>query len=653
MVYLIQKMHISPGTVDKVLINSVLENYLEAIDGKYKLFYQKDFEFLQSQIKTGSVNDLCKIFEASLPLYQKRLNETDSLLLSLNISGLKWKENETIKISKHFKAEYPTDLNQKQIVLEKWIKYYFLQELQDSTKTNRHTEFAANSELINKSVLRLKKQIKRIKSKTGGIPQYLEEEFLQALAKIYDPHTAYFTESANKQFTESLSSTIDAYGFSTLENDEGKIEIHSVLPGSPAWNCNELNEGDIVLSVKFKGKKIINVSELDIAEFYDLLDNSLEKEMEITVLKKDGSKKQIQLSKAKIRSTENVLNSFIVKETLPIGYIPLPSFYTGDNRAGGCANDVAREIIKLKQEGISGLILDLRNNGGGSVLEALNLAGIFIDAAPLCIEKMAGQKPRVLKDLNRGLIYDGPMVILINHYSASASELLAQMLKEQKRAVIVGTNSFGKASGQVIVPFDTASSLNADPTKFQGNDDFLKITVEKFYDLSGNTHQVTGVSPHVYVPSIYDQIASGEIEYSNHLANDKIEKKVKVETADDSVQLRVILQHHEQMKNSSYCMNVKLYADSLKQIYESNSTISLDPKKFNLQHQKLQAFYSRVENVLDYKNDSLCILPGKQLNEIMSVDVYTSEMITESIKDMKTDFFINEAYNLLINLKHN
>jgi carboxyl-terminal processing protease len=237
---------------------------------------------------------------------------------------------------------------------------------------------------------------------------------------------------------------------------------------------------------------------------YEVLDQSSHDRMVFKFRKADGTTVIVLLRKEKIENEENIVKGFILRGEKKIGYILLPGFYTewGNESGSGCANDVAKAIIRLKKENMDGLILDVRYNGGGSVGEALEMAGIFIDEGPLSSEKNKDGKQITLKDPNRGTIYDGPLALMVNGQSASASELLAATLQDYNRAVIVGSDTYGKATAQRMFSLDTISNLAA-PAE---NKEMVKITIAKLYRLTGGSAQFYGVSPDVILPDAFDAL---------------------------------------------------------------------------------------------------------------------------------------------------
>ncbi len=354
-----------------------------------------------------------------------------------------------------------------------------------------------------------KRNITRITQSPGGVEQFVANEYCKALATCYDPHTEFFPLTEEENFESELGSQQFRFGFAIKEDDNGGVIINGLEPGSPAYKSGLLNEGDKFQSLNWEGQNAIDVSDADAHELGEILSQSNHDKITITVKKADGTLRTVVLMKAQSNTDEdNKVRSFLLKGNKTIGYISLPAFYnnwedenTGDN---GCANDVAKEIVKLKKENISGLILDLRYNGGGSIHEAVELSGIFIDAGPVeQIKTRSEEKIITLKDINRGTIFSGPLIILVNGYSASASEMVAGTLQDYNRALIVGSSTYGKATGQIVLPLDTTVDLEKNNSQTQAAN-YLKVTTDKLYRINGTTAQFTGVKPDIILPDFLE-----------------------------------------------------------------------------------------------------------------------------------------------------
>jgi carboxyl-terminal processing protease len=342
----------------------------------------------------------------------------------------------------------------------------------------------------------------------AGVPQYIGDEYCKAIALYYDPHTEYFPATEKEDFESELGADKLVFGFGLKENNKEGVRISELRPGSPAYKSGQLNTGDKIESIQWTNRQPIDVSSASVDEVSQVLGESNYDEAIVTVKKEDGTTRKVKLVKEKMEADEDdsMVKSFVLKGAKTIGYISLPAFYTdyeASSYVKGCANDVAKEIIKLKKENIDAIILDIRYNGGGSMQEAVELAGIFIDAGPVEMIKDKGVKIATLKDINRGTIYDGPLLVMINGYSASASEMVAGTLQDYNRAIIMGSPSYGKATAQIVLPLDTTVSLEKDFENIH-TDSYIKLTVSQLYRISGKTAQFTGVVPDVVLPEVLD-----------------------------------------------------------------------------------------------------------------------------------------------------
>ncbi len=342
--------------------------------------------------------------------------------------------------------------------------------------------------------------------------------FRKAICNLYDPHTEYFSETEMEAFNKHLRDTEKGFGFEVEFDPSGSPIIARLQPGGPAWKTNLLHERDILISLKPDGGASIDFADLDDLEIYQELNDPAVSTAELLVKKTDGRLISVKLGKEKIENIENMISSFVLTKDTKVGYLSLPSFYTNPEmkEGRGCAEDVAREVIKLKKDGIKGLILDLRYNGGGSLKEALELAGLFIDMGPVGIFELKGNPPATLRDPNRGFVYDGPLLVLVNGLSASASEFIAAALQDYNRALIVGAKTYGKATGQEVT---SLSSVTDKPG-------FVKITTSRLYRVSGNSLQQSGVTPDIGLPDVTAFAGHRESAYSNSLPAKNISKRV-------------------------------------------------------------------------------------------------------------------------------
>ena len=387
----------------------------------------------------------------------------------------------------------------------------------EATKLNVYVDSAF--EMVK---LRMKDYFKNIRLEQSD----LEEAFLNAIAETIDPHSSYFSAQSNKAFEEELSRERELFGITYIKNSKGDLEISNVMPGSSAWLSGEVHVGDQLMEVDFGSGNKFNLKGKTSFQLGKLFEDFGEKEIVLTLKSGNESERLVTLIKSKVYSDSDVIKAAVLEGQKKIGFISLPDFYTNWNEESdlGCANDLAKTIIKLKQENVEGIILDLRDNGGGSLKEAVDLSGIFIDYGPILVTDDGSNEPRAIKDLNRGLIFSGPLVVMINGYSASASEVVAGVLQDYNRALVVGSKSFGKATGQQILPIAPRSvPFGSDAFEAFG---YAKVTNVGLYRISLETNQIRGVIPDIELPIAGSAEFFRESDYKKAIYLDSIEKKM-------------------------------------------------------------------------------------------------------------------------------
>ena len=530
---MIELNHLAPKPVDDSFSADMFKMIINRADRRRLLFTDAEFKSLQAY-NNKLDEELNKkewtFYDLFATLYKKALIRADSIITKLSQKPFDFNVNETVTSNKREEFNFATDVSSLSARWLRYLKYSALDQLFDiaaadttgktSLKTVIGTAEAKVREQLKKNEI---KNLKRLTTQQGGIDGHITELYLNALASVFDPHTNYFSPQGKQQFQESLSTEALSFGLELDENEKGQIVVDMLTPGGPAWKSGDLNKGDILLSVLWEGKEVADMTGATLEEAYEELEKSSTDKLILKFKKADGTEKTVMLKKEKLENEENIVKGFVLQGEKKIGYILLPGFYTEwENESGSsCANDVAKEIVKLKKENIDGLILDVRYNGGGSLGEALEMTGIFIDEGPVVGIKSKDPKVVFLKDPNRGTIFSGPMVLMVNGQSASASEMLAAALQDYNRAVIVGSATFGKATMQQMFSLDTfskkAAAMNTDR-------DMVKITDGKLYRLTGESAQRNGVVPDVLLPDAFDGIEYREKFSPNALVGDPVAK---------------------------------------------------------------------------------------------------------------------------------
>jgi carboxyl-terminal processing protease len=507
--YLITRMaeiyHVEPRRVDSDFSADLFSLTIKALDPDKIYFNGEDLHQLASYQFTLNQELLNKkdgFLRLLISLYARRIHQTDSLLdlfskkpISLNSSDIYSVAEDTV---------FAGNEMQRRTKLFSLFRRNVLENMADADDDSLKAAWSTDSlEMIarRKVIHIFRRDIQRMTQLNDGLPGFVCNAWCESVASCYDPHTEFFSLAKKEEFQGELGDKQMQFGFSLNEGREG-TEIARLKPGSPAYRSGQIHEGDAILALQWEGKEEVDVSDGSPSEVNALISGDHPKNLTLTLKKTDGSIRKVTLrrEKAVLDDDNGKVRSFILKGAHSIGFISLPAFYTdwesGSNGSNGCADDVAKEILKLKKENIEALILDLRYNGGGSLTEAVALAGIFIDAGAVGMIKDKDGKVYTLKDMNRGAVYEGPLLLLVNGFSASAAEMLAGTLQDYHRALIVGSPTYGKATAQIVLPLDTLLDENH-MDRMKSADNFIKITIDRLFRVNGSSAQETGVIPDI------------------------------------------------------------------------------------------------------------------------------------------------------------
>ena len=353
--------------------------------------------------------------------------------------------------------------------------------------------------------------------------------YFDAIARSFDPHTNYMAPTSKEDFDIHMSGSLEGIG-ALLREDDGHIKVVRVIPGSAAEAQGQLQAEDIIMSVSEKDGEPVDISSMSIREAVSYIRGPKGTEVRLTVTRVDGARLVIPIVRDVVRLEETYVKSTVIKDDKigKIGYVKIPSFYR-DFSAGrlgrngrNVTDDTRAELNKLKKKGITGLILDLRNNGGGSLSDAVNVSGLFLPGGPMVQVKNSQGMIRVLEDMDQDVVYNGPMIVLINQFAASASEIFAAAMQDYDRALVVGgAHTHGKGTVQALLDMNRNLPL----LHLRKYDDLgaLKVTIQKFYRVNGSSTQYKGVVPDVVLPSMLDYLETGEQYMDNSLPWDRVE----------------------------------------------------------------------------------------------------------------------------------
>ncbi len=506
--------------------------YLDFIDVNKKFLIQDDIEkFSKYETKIDNqINDgEFEFFKLSYKILNQRIEEAKEYYTEILKEPFDFTIDEEIELDAE-KYDYAANKKELREMWRKATKYQTLlriRELQkrqkeDSTKTEK--TFAELEKEAREKVLKSNDDWFKRMSK-------IEEEdrfntYMKAITSAYDPHTTFYPPKEKEDFDIGISGKLEGIG-ATLQEKDGYIKVVRIVPGSASWRQGQLKAGDIILMVGQGDEEPVDIVDMRLDNAVRLIRGPKGTVVKLTVKKVDGSQQVIPIIRDIVILEETYAKSAVIKHKeigQKVGYIKLPKFYADFSGAGGrsCSGDVRTELLKLKSEEVDGVILDLRDNGGGSLQDVVDMAGLFFPSGPVVQVKARTGSPYVLKDEDPGVIYDGPLVILTNTLSASASEIMAACIQDYERGVIIGSAStYGKGTVQRLLGLDRMLSPEGSKYKPLGS---LKLTTQKFYRVNGGATQLKGVVPDIILPDEYSYIDIGEREVEYSMPWDEISK---------------------------------------------------------------------------------------------------------------------------------
>ncbi|NJK87836.1 MAG: PDZ domain-containing protein [Bacteroidales bacterium] len=491
-----------------------------------------------------------------------------------------------------------------------------------------------------------------IKSESEAVSKILTQieftvfyRFLNCYISHIDPHGFYFSEQSFSRFKESLSSSGQSFGFGLNEDVSGKVLISAIVPGSSAWRSGNIHIGDEVVSVETGNKKALS-SGLGLQGILDFISEEVSETIILT-LQKDQKQVSVTLSKEKIQNSENKVQGFILQGDHKAGYIYLPAFYTlwESDDYSGCAQDVAKTIYELKKENIQSLILDLRANGGGSIREAIELAGIFIDFGTMTVSENKTGELISLKDMNRGTMYTGPLAILVNESSASASEMVAAVLQDYNRAIVVGEKTFGKASGQELIPLSSNE-----------NGEVIKVTTSQYYRVTGRSYQNNGVEPDILLPGITDPDGYKESDYTVKLENKSIDKKTYFTPLPPLPISELRTKSNLRVANEKGFIKITKLDSLLKQFSEAYASLPADLEGYKKYIEEQEIIAKEIDQLFSEELNGFTTEDLAREKDLMRIYTYYENMNNERKKRIRSDVYVHEAYEVLndyLNLQNN
>ena len=529
--FVLEKGHYSPIEMNDDFSKKVYAKYLDNIDPTKRFFIQSDIDEFQKY--ETSIDDMIKnkdltFFNLTNERLLKRMKEARDIYEDVLSKPFDFNQKETINVDYE---KMPFSKN-KSDLKDRWRKQLKLQALSSITDKQKLEEDKKEKEpnTAVKSFDEIEADVRKNSLKSlNEYFDFIEDEldrndwfaiYLNSIVERFDPHTFYFSPDDKEKFDVSMSGTFQGIG-ARLQKKESGVEVSELISGGPAWKGKELEAGDLILKVAQGKEEPLDIAGMRLDDVVKKIKGPKGTEVRLTVKKVDGTIKVISIIRDEVETEETFAKSSIVeKDGKRFGIIYLPKFYISfENKQNRDAfKDVAAEVEKLKAQNIDGLVMDLRDNGGGSLETVVKMVGLFIPEGPVVQVKAPGRNPEILPDPDKRVQYDGPLVVMINNFSASASEIFAAAIQDYNRGIVVGSkHSYGKGTVQNVIDLNQFIRGNS-----YGDLGALKTTIQKFYRINGGSTQREGVRSDIVFPDRFSYLDMGERDEESAMPWDKI-----------------------------------------------------------------------------------------------------------------------------------
>jgi carboxyl-terminal processing protease len=674
--YVLEQAHFSPQEINDEFSEEVFSDYLEQLDPFKRYFYAsdiKEFEayemLLDDQIKAYDLS----FFNLTHERYLERILESKEIYKDVLSKPFDFSVAENISTD-YEKLDY---IGSKKEMKERWRQQLKFSSIANYDDLLSDQEFAKNTELSNEDMSdvaweELKKENAKIVKKSkkeleiesrdatqkslDELYNFIEDRqrkdyfsvYINAIVEEFDPHTFYYAPEDKDRFDVAISGKFEGIGARLQPKMDATI-VNEIISGGPAWRQNELEVGDEIMKVRQEDEvEAINIVGMRLADAIKFIKGPKGTDVILTVKKVDGVIKDITITRDIVELEETYAkSSTVIKDDKKFGVINLPKFYVDfeDYNKRNAASDIKLELERLKEEGVEGIVLDLRNNGGGSLQTVIDMGGLFIKEGPIVQIKNAGEPREIRNDRDKSIVWDGPLVILVNELSASASEILAAAMQDYKRAIVIGSKqTFGKGTVQTVLDLNRMIRQNS-----EGDMGALKYTIQKFYRINGGSTQLEGVKSDVVVPDRFSYIDIGEKNQENPLAWDKIEPAEYTAWGNYFDYETTIAKSKERITANEQLKLIDANAQWVKTIRDREVySLNYDDYKKNLDINQEES--KRFDKLSDYTtNLTFQSLPYEL--KLMDKDSVLMEKRDRWHKTLSKDVYIEEALNVLNDLK--
>lgn len=653
---ILEVAHYSPQKIDDAFSKKIFDKYIETLDPEKNIFLASDIRELKKFEQT--IDDELhgaeiQFFHAVEQVYTNRVKELNAIYPSLLEQPFQFNTDETIVLDPS-KLDFPRNEQSRKESWKKKFKFLTLEryvDLVEQQKSLKVTDSAYKPEIQLEADAR--KKVKQIMTRnfermvTKIKPDERFDLLVNVITNLMDPHTTFFPPVEKRSFDEQMSGRFYGIGAS-LKNDEGAIRVATLVAGLPAWKSQQIEVGDQVIKVGQGTDEPVDLTGFETEEAVKLIRGKKGTEVRLTIKKADGSLKVVSMIRDEVILDETYARSAVINEGgRKIGYIYLAEFYADWERPNGpkSAQDVAKEILKLKEQHVEGIIMDLRNNGGGSLYDVVQMVGFFIPEGPIVQVKDRDGNPTILRDRDKGVLYDGPLTVMVNEFSASASEIFAAAIQDYGRGVVIGsTSTFGKGTVQRNIGLESnASVFNKDLSELGT----IKLTLQKFYRINGGSTQLKGVTPNIVLPDQYESLKYREKDDSAALPWDEIQRATYNRVA-SGFDLETIQQKSAQRVDKHPVFTA--IKESTLLLEKANEKVySLQLKKYKEEQQKMRDSFKKIDSAnKGLQQLKVDLLPTDEKR--LSADNDKLERRKQWINSLSKDIYVHETCQIMADM---
>ena len=650
---MLNQAHYSPQQLNDAFSKKVFNKFLTDLDQEKNFYLQSDLETLKKYETT--IDDEIKgapvdFFLEAGKIFNTRMEENSKIYTEILSKPFDFSVDEDVVLDGD-KLDYTANEAARTDRWRKKMKFMTLEryvDLLDTREKNKGKEgfVVKTDEELEKDA---RDKVKRIIDRTFDRYRFKFTDddrfnvFVNAITTTMDPHSEFFPPVDKRYFDEEMSGRFYGIGAS-LQYDDGNIKIASVLSGSPASKSGELQAGDIIQKVAQGKEEPTDLTGFVVTDAVKIIRGKKGTEVRLTVKKLDGTIKVITLIRDEIVQDETFARSAIVKEGgSKIGYIYLPEFYADFEHPNGARSyvDVAKEVTKLKEQKVDGIVIDLRNNGGGSLYDVVQMAGLFIDEGPIVQVKDRDNKPSVLKDKDKNVLYTGPLAVMVNEFSASASEIFAAAIQDYHRGVIIGsTSTYGKGTVQRNIGLDPETGFSMSNSELGT----VKLTLQKFYRINGGSTQLRGVYSDIVLPDNLENLKVREKDDPDALPWDEI-SKASYANWSSGYDLKTIQQMSNlRLDNDVTFKLIRENTDWLSKQNDKQYSLKLD--KYRAEQTLIRSTVKQLETLLKLNGQlDVSALPN-EINRWEN-DKNKQDRFDQWIKDRQKDIYLNQAVKVV------